>query len=72
MLDIGDIKMDMETTIKNLISKHELPYNFKSGLTNGFFTIGAAKVYHIGYYSMYLAFFALLITYIKNNGKIQD
>ena len=72
LLDIGDIKGRMDGFMINLISKHNLPYNYKSGLTNGFFTIDAVKIQHIGYYSMYLAFFALLITHIKNNGKIQE
>ena len=72
MLDIGDIQGRIDSFIIDLISKHNLPYNYESGLTNGFFTIDAVKIQHIGYYSMYLAFFALMITYIKNNGKIQD
>ena len=32
--------------------------------TNGFYEIDLIKLYHTGYYGMYLAFFILLIAYI--------
>ncbi|MEK6878416.1 MAG: hypothetical protein AABY22_02350 [Nanoarchaeota archaeon] len=32
--------------------------------TNGFYNVDASRLYHSGWYMMYLGFFALLIAYI--------
>ena len=66
LLDVGDIIGDSEKSLENIINRENLnnKYEVNYGAGNGFWTIDARKLYHTGFYLMYLAFFILLIAYI--------
>ena len=34
-------------------------------LTNGFFNVDETKIYHVGYYLMYVSFFVITLLYIS-------
>ena len=65
LLDVGDIASNSDGIIKRLIEENNLNYIQQEGLTNGFFNIGTSKVYHIGYYLMYISFMALIVLYLN-------
>ena len=67
LLDIGDIIRDAEEDFTFLVNRENLnnQYGVKYGAGNGFWTIDSRKLYHIGYYTIYLAFFIVVILYIN-------
>lgn len=65
LLDVGDIIGDYDKDINMLIRENNLNYIHHNDATNGFFNISSTKVYHIGYYLMYISFMSLIILYIN-------
>lgn len=44
----------------------------KSIATNGFYNIDVSRLFHIGWYMMYLTFFALVVAYVVLFSKISS
>lgn len=61
MMDVGDVIQDVDGK--------------KGFATNGFFKVNASKLYHLGYYLMYISFLIVLMMYIVlfvKHGKEKD
>jgi len=54
----------------HLMDVGNIAKSIESGyLTNGFFNLNAVKVFHFGYYTMYLAFFAMVVLNVIMFGR---
>lgn len=73
-LDLGDLSSDYNKDLQFFLYSEHLSnkYQINSKLGNGFFEIDSRKIYHIGFYTMYFAFFTLLITYINLSKTMCD
>ena len=54
LMDIADIVEDVS-----------LSRGVEGYLTNGFFNVDETKIYHVGYYLMYVSFFVITLLYIS-------
>jgi len=71
LLDLGNVVGTYDVIIETLIEENDLgnKYTARPGVTNGFFDVSAVRIYHIGFWMMYGAFFLMTWLYIRTAVK---